>query len=62
VIISLTFWGSIWGVIGMILSVPITVIITIILAQFPTSRSLAILLSEKGQIATGMLDQKAQTE
>ena len=62
VIISLTFWGSIWGVIGMILSVPITVIITIILAQFPTSRSLAILLSEKGQIASGMLDQKEQTK
>jgi len=59
VIISLTFWGGVWGVIGMILSVPIMVIITIVLSQFPTSRSLAILLSEKGDIADGILDHKS---
>lgn len=51
VILSLTFWGYIWGVVGMILAVPIMVILAIILAQFPSTRILAILLSEKGIIA-----------
>lgn len=49
-IFSLALWGSLWGVIGMLLSVPITVAIIIILAQFPTTRRAAILMSEKGKI------------
>ncbi|MGB0165572.1 MAG: AI-2E family transporter [Luteibaculum sp.] len=50
VILSLAFWGAIWGIIGMILSVPITVGILIACSAFPESKSLAILLSEKGRI------------
>lgn len=50
VILALTFWGFIWGVVGMILAVPIMVILVIILSQFPSTRILAILLSEKGNI------------
>lgn len=50
VIIALTVWGAIWGVAGMILCVPITVIMMIILAQFPTTRPIAILLSERGEL------------
>ncbi len=50
-IISLSFWGAIWGVTGMILSVPLTVIILIIFAEFKSTRSFAILMSEKGIIA-----------
>lgn len=50
VIIALTVWGSIWGIAGMILCVPITVIMMIILAQFPSTRPIAILLSEKGEL------------
>ncbi|REJ77909.1 MAG: AI-2E family transporter [Acidobacteria bacterium] len=50
VIIALTVWGVIWGVAGMILCVPITVIMMIVLAQFPTTRPIAILLSEKGEL------------
>lgn len=50
VILALSFWGAIWGVIGMILSVPITVIIVILLSQFEGTKSIAILLSEKGKI------------
>jgi hypothetical protein len=34
----------------MLLSVPIMVIINIILAKFPSTRSIAILLSEKGEL------------
>jgi ElaB/YqjD/DUF883 family membrane-anchored ribosome-binding protein len=34
----------------MLLSVPIMVIINIILSKFPETRSIAILLSEKGEL------------
>ena len=49
-IISLALWGSIWGIIGMLLSVPITVAMIIVFSQFPNTRSIAILLSEKGKV------------
>lgn len=49
-IFALSFWGAIWGVTGMILSVPITVITIIIFSEFPQTRPIAILLSEKGKI------------
>lgn len=51
VILSLSFWGMIWGVTGMVLSVPITVIIIILFSQFPTTKSIAVLLSEKGDVS-----------
>ena len=50
VFLTLALWGLIWGITGMLLSVPITVILIIILAEFPSSRPLAILLSQKGNI------------
>ncbi|MDQ7009356.1 MAG: AI-2E family transporter [Candidatus Gracilibacteria bacterium] len=50
IIVSLSFWGALWGIIGMLLSVPIMVIINIILAKFPATKSIAILLSEKGEL------------
>ncbi len=50
IMLALSFWGSIWGVTGMILSVPITVVILIICSQFPSSRPIAILLSNEGKI------------
>ena len=50
VLVALAFWGSIWGIVGMILSIPITSIMIIIMAQFPKSRFVAILLSEKGDL------------
>lgn len=49
-ILSLVFWGLIWGTTGMVISVPITVVILIILSQFESTKSVAILLSEKGEI------------
>ena len=52
VILSLALWGSIWGVAGMFLCVPITVMGMIVFAHFPATRSVAILLSNDGEIAT----------
>ena len=49
VVLSLTLWYALWGGVGAFLSAPLTVIIMIILAQFPTTRWLAVLLSADGQ-------------
>lgn len=48
VVLTLMLWGAIWGVIGMLLSVPVTVIIILVMSEIPTTRSIAILLSKKG--------------
>lgn len=50
IILSLALWGTIWGFPGMFLAVPIMVILAIILAQFPQTRSIAVMLSKNGQI------------
>jgi AI-2 transport protein TqsA len=50
VIVSLIVWGTIWGVVGMFLCVPITVVSLIVLAQFETTRPIAVLLSADGRI------------
>ena len=50
VVIALSFWGAIWGILGMILSVPIVSILIIICAQFPSTRPVAVMLSENGSI------------
>jgi predicted PurR-regulated permease PerM len=49
-ILSLAVWGTLWGITGMLLSVPITVALIIILSQFPATKPMAILLSEKGRL------------
>ncbi len=49
-IFALAVWGSLWGITGMLLSVPITVAMIIVMAQFPNTRKVAILLSEKGKL------------
>jgi len=49
VLIALAFWGSIWGVEGMILAVPIASIMIIVMYQFPSTKGIAIMLSEKGE-------------
>jgi AI-2 transport protein TqsA len=50
VIISLMVWGTMWGVVGMFLCVPIMVVGLIVLAQFETTRPIAVLLSADGRI------------
>ncbi len=50
VVMALLLWGMLWGVVGMFLCVPITVIIVIILANFPSTRWVAVLLSKDGSV------------
>ncbi len=50
-IIALAVWGQIWGVMGMLLSVPITVVMIIVFSQFESTKKVAILLSEKGELS-----------
>lgn len=49
-ILALAVWGTLWGITGMLLSVPITVAMIILLSHFPSTRPVAILLSEKGRV------------
>lgn len=50
ILLSLVFWGKILGIVGMFLCVPITVILNIILANFESTKSIAIMLSANGKI------------
>ncbi len=50
VFLTLAVWGVIWGITGMLLSVPITVILIIIMSEFPETRPIAILLSQRGEL------------
>lgn len=50
VILSLFIWGAVWGVVGMFLAVPITAILMIVLANFPSTRIVAAILSETGEL------------
>ncbi len=49
-IIFLTILGKFWGIAGMFLSVPLLVVILIILSRIKSTRRIAILLSEKGDL------------
>ena len=50
IVISLVLWGLLWGIVGMLLCVPITVIMINVFAQFPKTRSVAVLLSQNGKL------------
>ncbi len=50
IVISLVLWGLLWGIVGMLLCVPITVIMINVFAQFPRTRSVAVLLSQNGKV------------
>ena len=50
VILALFVWGALWGIAGMFLAVPITAILMIILSNFDSTRPVAILMSQAGDI------------
>jgi len=45
VLVMLMFWGFLWGIPGLIMAIPITVFLKIILEQFPSTKTIASLLS-----------------
>ena len=49
-IIFLTIMGKIWGIAGMFLSVPLLVISLIILRNMKSTKKIAIMLSERGEL------------
>ncbi|TXF88155.1 AI-2E family transporter [Neolewinella aurantiaca] len=50
IIFSLILWGLLWGIVGMLLCVPITFAIITFLAQFKSTRPLAVLMSRRGRV------------
>jgi len=50
IIFSLILWGLLWGVVGMLLCVPITFTLITFLAQFRSTRPIAVLLSRRGKV------------
>lgn len=50
IIFSLILWGLLWGVVGMLLCVPITFTLITFLAQFQSTRPVAVLLSRRGRV------------
>ncbi|WP_375201352.1 AI-2E family transporter [Hyphococcus sp.] len=51
VLFTLGVWGSLWGFAGLLLSVPITVTVMIVLSQFRSTRPIAIMMSDNGEVA-----------
>lgn len=51
VLLALAIWGAIWGIAGAFLAAPLTVMLMIVLAQFRSTRWIAILLSADGKPA-----------
>jgi predicted PurR-regulated permease PerM len=49
VLLSLAFWGAVWGVVGAFLSTPLAVAAMAIMAEFASTRPLAVLLSRDGK-------------
>lgn len=49
VLLALAIWGTVWGIVGAFLAAPLTVMIMIVLAQFSSTRWIAILLSADGK-------------
>jgi hypothetical protein len=45
IVVAFAYW--LWGILGMIISVPLFVIVKIVLENIPTTRPLAILMSER---------------
>lgn len=59
VLLALAIWSAIWGIAGAFLAAPLTVMLMIVLAQFPSTRWIAILLSADGMPARVRATKKA---
>lgn len=55
VLLGLALWGAMWGLPGMFLSAPLMVLLMIVLAQFASTRWIAVLLSADGRPEAGLV-------
>lgn len=53
ILASIAVWSSLWGIPGAFLAVPLTVSLVMVLAEFGTTRAVAILLSKDGNMRHG---------
>jgi predicted PurR-regulated permease PerM len=49
VLLALAIFGLMWGIVGAFLAAPLTIMLMIVLAQFPSTRWIAVLLSADGK-------------
>lgn len=52
ILLTLALWGALWGIAGAFLATPLTVLLMTLLAQFKSTRWIAILLSADGKPRT----------
>lgn len=50
VLLALAFWSALWGLPGALLAVPLTASLVLVLAEIPSTRPIAILLSASGKV------------
>lgn len=50
VLLALAVWTALWGLMGAILAVPLTAMVMIVLAEIPSARFLAVLMSDTGDV------------
>lgn len=67
ILISLAFWGYIWGLAGMFLAVPITSTLQIFMANIPSLKGIAVILStgkirEEGRIRHGKMHENTSDD
>lgn len=58
IMMALSFWTALWGIPGAILAVPFTTIMMLILAERPSTRPIAALLSDDGRQYAPLSDTK----
>ncbi len=51
ILLSLAVWGALWGFTGVLLAIPMTITVMIMLTQFRSTRPIAVMLSDNGEIA-----------
>lgn len=62
ILLSLAFWGALWGLTGMFLSTPLTVMAIAVLAEFDSTRWIAVLLSGDGEPYPRTEEERARKE
>lgn len=60
VFLSLLFWGWLWGTVGALLSIPLTMIVKILLESSPSTRRIAIVLSDSASVERMLASERVE--